>query len=122
MFSRNSPKPMRTSPRNRILSTSGSRALAVSGSSTLTTEPSLSLTTGPSIESTGITIALFPGLSIRTCVPTARKSSRITMVAGCTPTDARPVFLAWPYRSLKPPTADGWARTGLPTTESLRYL
>ena len=48
----------------------------------------------------------------------AKNPPRISIVAGWTPTDARPVFLARPYRILNPPGVLGKAKIGLPPTTS----
>ncbi len=90
-----SPNPMRMSPRNRILSIMFSICLKF-WSETRTTDPFLKRTIGGSIVSTGTTTPAFPGPSMRSCVPAARKFWRTIMVAGWMPTAARPVFLALP--------------------------
>ena len=58
------------------------------------------------MESTGTTQLPFPGYSILSCVPTAKKSSN-AMVAGWTPIVASPVFLERPYLKRKPPFSEG---------------
>ncbi len=103
-------------------STDSSILAASSSVSTLRTLPSSSLTTGGSIESTGITTADLPGSSILSCTPVVRNLFRMYIVAGWTPTAARPVFRALPYLSLNPPTAPGKEKTGRPTMISSMKL
>ena len=63
MFSLNSPRAMRISPRSRIRFILPRSLLASSTSSTLSTVPSSRRTKGPSIPETGATAPAFPGPS-----------------------------------------------------------
>ena len=60
--------------------------------SSLRNLPSFRSTIGPSASSQGVTAHAFPGRSIFICVPTVRKSSTTTIVAGAMPRppDLRP--------------------------------
>jgi len=122
LFSMNSPKLTRYSPRSRIFSTPFCSFSASSGSLIQRTSPFASLTVGPLIESTGTTPPAFPGRSVFNCVPVAMKSSTMCIVAGWTPAVANPWFRARPYRSRKAPAADGCPNTGRPAMRSRRYL
>ena len=81
LFLRNSPNATSMSPKKRISTTFPLTFLASSMESNLRTSPDFNLTVGPSIESTGTTQLPFPGLSILSCVPTA-KNSKSSIVAG----------------------------------------
>ena len=121
LFLKNSPNATSMSPKKRISTTLFLTSRASWIEYNLRTSPFFNLTIGPSIESTGTTQLPLPGLSIFSCVPTAR-NSRSSMVAGWTPIVARPVFLERPYLSLKPPFSEGYPKTGLPPITSWIYL
>ena len=74
------------------------------------------------MESTGVMAADFPGSSMRSWTPVQRNLLRMIIVAGWIPTAARPVVLARPYLSLKPPILWGIEKTGRPTMISSMKL
>ena len=81
LFLKNSPNATNMSPKNNISLSFPLHSLASLIVLILTTSPFLSFTIGPSMESTGTTQLPFPGCSILSCVPTAKKSNKV-IVAG----------------------------------------